>query len=101
MKPAFSFDEIREAEKNIIEKENVPSLVLMENAGKNSFQILFEEFGDLNDRNIFIVCGKGNNAGDGFVIGEHPATARIVAAKAEIVHGAAGRCGEAIGSGFR
>src|ERR1700733_13864397 len=71
MKPAFTFDEIREAEKNLIEKENIPSLVLMENAGLNSFRVLFEDIEDLHERNIFIICGKGNNAGDGFVLARH------------------------------
>ena len=68
MKPAFTFEEIREAEKSIVGNDNVPSLILMENAGRNSFQVLFEEMADLDDRNIFIICGKGNNAGDGFVL---------------------------------
>jgi hydroxyethylthiazole kinase-like uncharacterized protein yjeF len=71
MKPAFTFDEIRAAEKSIIEKEKIPSIILMENAGKNSFDVLLEKFPDLDDYNIYIICGKGNNAGDGFVLARH------------------------------
>ncbi|MCC6864915.1 MAG: NAD(P)H-hydrate dehydratase [Ignavibacteria bacterium] len=68
MKPAFNFGEIREAEKNIIEKEGIPSLILMENAGKNAFDVIVSLFPDISERGIFILCGKGNNAGDGYVI---------------------------------
>ncbi|HRE09829.1 MAG TPA: NAD(P)H-hydrate dehydratase [Ignavibacteria bacterium] len=67
MRPAFTFSEIREAEKVIIEKEGIPSLILMENAGKNSFDVISSIYPDLGERTIFIVCGKGNNAGDGYV----------------------------------
>ena len=68
MKPAFAFNEIREAEKAIIEKEGIPSLILMENAGKNTFDVITTIYPDIAERAVFIVCGKGNNAGDGFVI---------------------------------
>lgn len=44
MKPVFTFDEIREVEKKIIENEIIPSIVLMENAGRNSFDIIAKEF---------------------------------------------------------
>lgn len=68
MKPVFSFEQIREAEKRIIADDSVPSLILMENAGKNSYEKIKEYFGDPADYDIFIFTGKGNNAGDGFVI---------------------------------
>jgi len=68
MKPAFAFNEIREAEKAIIEKEGIPSLILMENAGKNTFDVITTIYPDIAERVVYIVCGKGNNAGDGFVI---------------------------------
>lgn len=71
MKPAFTFAEIREAEKSIIEKEGIPSLILMENAGKNAFDVITTIYPDIAERTIVIVCGKGNNAGDGFVIARH------------------------------
>lgn len=68
MRPVFTFNGIREAEKKIIEKDGVPSLVLMENAGKNAFDILCIKYPDIEDYSVYIFCGKGNNAGDGFVI---------------------------------
>ena len=71
MLPVFTFDEIREIEKNIIEKESIPSIILMENAGKNSFDVVTKEVKDLNENEIFIICGKGNNAGDGFTFARH------------------------------
>lgn len=71
MKPAFTFGEIREVEKTIIEKDGIPSLVLMENAGRNFFDVLHNTMPGLYERDIYIFCGKGNNAGDGFVIARH------------------------------
>lgn len=68
MKPVFTFNGIREAEKKIIEKDGAPSLILMENAGKNAFDILCIKYPDIEDYSVYIFCGKGNNAGDGFVI---------------------------------
>ena len=43
-------------------------LVLMENAGRGCVDVL-EQLG--SDGLVVIVCGKGNNAGDGFVIARH------------------------------
>ena len=68
MKPAFSFKQIREVEKRIIVNDSVPSLILMENAGKNAYVKIAEYFSNLTDYEIFIFTGKGNNAGDGIVI---------------------------------
>jgi len=68
MRPAFTFEEIREVEKTLIDKEGIPSLILMENAGKNTFDVISSIYPDLASRTIVIICGKGNNAGDGYVI---------------------------------
>lgn len=46
----------------------VPSLTLMENAGRGVVEFLTERFGPLNTQNITIVCGRGNNGGDGLVV---------------------------------
>ena len=47
---------------------SVPSLTLMENAGFNLFLALQEMLNDFRTAEIAIICGKGNNGGDGFVL---------------------------------
>ncbi|MGA2668477.1 MAG: NAD(P)H-hydrate dehydratase [Ignavibacteria bacterium] len=71
MKSVFTFDEIRQLEKQIIETEKVPSIVLMENAGKNFARVLMTGFPGIADYEIYVICGKGNNAGDGFTLARH------------------------------
>jgi hydroxyethylthiazole kinase-like uncharacterized protein yjeF len=71
MKPVFTFSEIREIEKHIIAEDNFPSIILMENAGKNSFDVLIKEYPNLADYQLYILCGKGNNAGDGYTLARH------------------------------
>ncbi len=44
-----------------------PQSELMENAGKGAFEVLNKNF-DLQDKNICILVGKGNNGGDGLVL---------------------------------
>ena len=44
------------------------TLQLMENAGTRVVEIIEDRFEDLGEQQIYILCGKGNNGGDGFVI---------------------------------
>jgi ADP-dependent NAD(P)H-hydrate dehydratase / NAD(P)H-hydrate epimerase len=46
----------------------VPSIVLMENAGLNLYLELNRRIAELKQRRILILCGKGNNGGDGMVL---------------------------------
>lgn len=71
MKSVFTFEEIRMMEIQIIKDKSIPSILLMENAGMNSFEIIKDKLKDLTDYDIYIVCGKGNNAGDGFTIARY------------------------------
>ena len=48
----------------------IPSAVLMENAGRSLYRIMKERYLEGRSR-IVIFCGKGNNGGDGFVVGRY------------------------------
>ena len=58
--------EMREIDRASTEKFGVPSLTLMENAGSAVAQFILENF--KSAERIAVVCGKGNNGGDGFVV---------------------------------
>ncbi|MCD6378769.1 MAG: NAD(P)H-hydrate epimerase [Planctomycetes bacterium] len=64
--------EVRDFDKLAIEQWGVPSVVLMENAGRGVADAV-EKFlqGDLAGKKIAIVAGVGNNGGDGFVAARH------------------------------
>lgn len=61
-------EQIREVDRLTTERYGVPSLILMENAGMRVVEVLDDYFEDLEHKTIAILCGKGNNGGDGFVI---------------------------------
>jgi NAD(P)H-hydrate epimerase len=60
-------DQMREADRRTIQDIGIASLVLMENAGRQVVAAVESLYSDLAERRIAIVCGKGNNGGDGFV----------------------------------
>lgn len=63
--------EMREVDRLTTERHRVPNLTLMENAGKSVADFIQARFGDLAQRRIVVLCGKGNNGGDGFVAARH------------------------------
>ncbi len=77
MKSVFFNSEVLEAEKKIINALSIPSLILMENAGANSADFIFDFLKKEKFENIVILSGKGNNAGDGLVIARHLANKNI------------------------
>ena len=60
--------QMREADRRTINDIGVPSLVLMENAGHQVVAAMESAFDDLASRRVAVLCGRGNNGGDGFVI---------------------------------
>jgi len=60
--------QMREADRRAIEEIGIPSLVLMENAGRQVVAAMEAMHGDLLDRQVAVLCGRGNNGGDGFVV---------------------------------
>ncbi len=72
----LSVAETRAVDRYAIEVLGIPGTVLMENAGRNTADLIERRLKKLqSDRSspqhIAIVCGKGNNGGDGFVIARH------------------------------
>jgi len=61
--------QVREIDRATIEDYKIPGLVLMENAGRSVTEIITKNYSNVN--NIAILCGTGNNGGDGFVIARH------------------------------
>src|SRR5512141_2810029 len=59
--------QMREVDRRTIEL-GIPGIVLMENAGHRVVEFLAETFAPLASHRIAILCGKGNNGGDGFVV---------------------------------
>ena len=71
---ALSRHQSRTVDSVAIHQYGIPGMVLMENAGRGVAESLLAWDASLNGENpgvISILCGKGNNAGDGFVIARH------------------------------
>jgi NAD(P)H-hydrate epimerase len=60
--------QMREADRRTIEDIGIPSLVLMENAGRQVVAAMEAIHTDLSERQVAVLCGRGNNGGDGFVV---------------------------------
>ena len=65
--------EIRKADEHTISTLGLPGLTLMENAGAGIAQHILEGVfkGASQGKSVAIICGPGNNGGDGFVIARH------------------------------
>lgn len=60
--------QMREADRRTIDEVGIPSIVLMENAGRQAVAAMEAAFEDLPTMHVGVVCGRGNNGGDGFVV---------------------------------
>jgi NAD(P)H-hydrate epimerase len=63
--------EMQAIDRSAIKEFGIPGMVLMENAGLAAASLIHENVPDLLEKKVVIVCGKGNNGGDGFVIARH------------------------------
>ena len=65
----LSREEVRELDRRALEEFGVPGIVLMENAGRGCAELVMK----LNPERkpVVILCGPGNNGGDGYVIARH------------------------------
>jgi len=66
MQPVFSAQQMREIDRLTVENYQISSLQLMDSAAAACFEAIATHFGgDLGGKRIQIVCGPGNNGGDG------------------------------------
>jgi NAD(P)H-hydrate epimerase len=64
---ALTSEQSREADRRAIES-GIPASALMENAGRGAFEILKKCFPDFSRKKVAVLCGRGNNGGDGRVV---------------------------------
>jgi ADP-dependent NAD(P)H-hydrate dehydratase / NAD(P)H-hydrate epimerase len=86
--------EMREVDRLTSERHGIPSLQLMEAAGRRVAEACREivHGSERHPRTISVLCGKGNNGGDGLVVARHLQVANAVVrvylfAKPEELHG--------------
>ena len=60
--------QMREADRQTIDEIGIPSVVLMENAGRQAVAAMEAAFENLASSKVAVLCGRGNNGGDGFVV---------------------------------
>jgi hydroxyethylthiazole kinase-like uncharacterized protein yjeF len=68
--------QMREVDRLTIER-GIPGLILMENAGSRVVDFLVENLAPLLGQDVAVVCGKGNNGGDGFVVARQLFTRKL------------------------
>lgn len=72
MLPLYSAQQIRALDATAIGKYKIPGLILMENASINIVNAIKKHFHGIKNNSVFcILCGKGNNGGDGFAVARH------------------------------
>jgi ADP-dependent NAD(P)H-hydrate dehydratase / NAD(P)H-hydrate epimerase len=64
----LSAAEMREVDRLTTERGGVPSLSLMENAASRTVEAAEKRFGDVAGIRALVICGRGNNGGDGAAI---------------------------------
>jgi hydroxyethylthiazole kinase-like uncharacterized protein yjeF len=64
-------EQVRAIDKHAQAVLGVPTIVLMENAGRAAVDAIERHFGRSAGRRFAVVAGAGNNGGDGFVMARH------------------------------
>src|SRR5579862_5736073 len=60
--------QMRQVDRATTERYGIPSLLLMENAAMRTIEATEKEIGPIAGKHALIVCGRGNNGGDGAAI---------------------------------
>lgn len=73
--PLYRAAQVQELDRTAIDGLGIPGLALMERAGSAAFELLQAAWPQA--RVITVVCGTGNNGGDGFVLARHALQANM------------------------
>ncbi len=66
MQKVLTAEQMREVDRLTTERYGIPSILLMENAAHAVARVITEKLGgSVNGKSILVLCGKGNNGGDG------------------------------------
>ncbi|MDR1651064.1 MAG: NAD(P)H-hydrate epimerase, partial [Synergistaceae bacterium] len=69
MRKFYRSSAVRQADRLAAERLGIPGEVLMENAGRAAAEIIAERCG--GNKKVLLLCGPGNNGGDGFAAARH------------------------------
>jgi NAD(P)H-hydrate epimerase len=69
--------QVRQVDRIAIEEYGIPGVVLMENAGRGATRAILDLLKDPPSSRVAILCGAGNNGGDGFVVARHLHNERV------------------------
>jgi len=73
--PLLTAEAMRAADRYTMETYGIPNFALMESAGRAAADVLMEAYGPAGEAALLVLCGKGNNGGDGLVVARQWATA--------------------------
>ncbi len=63
--------QMQNIDRQAIEEIGIIGPILMENAGREIAEAIKTRFPRIEEKNVMIIAGKGNNGGDGFVVARH------------------------------
>jgi ADP-dependent NAD(P)H-hydrate dehydratase / NAD(P)H-hydrate epimerase len=68
MQRVLTAEEMQWCDRTTIRKYGIAGSLLMERAGQGAAAIIKDRYSPLSPKRLLLLCGKGNNGGDGFVI---------------------------------
>ena len=63
--------EIQEMDRITIQELGIPGAVLMENAARGAARVFLDHFAPSTNSRVVVLCGRGNNGGDGYVMARY------------------------------
>src|SRR5512143_2076707 len=63
--------EIQEMDRIAIGEIGIPGVVLMENAARGAARAFLDHFGPPSNSHVLLLCGRGNNGGDGYAVARY------------------------------